>query len=99
MDISNATVKIFDGFLTDFATANEANYLIRGIRNVVDFEYEKNLMIAYQSMNPDIEVFYLISQSSLSFVSSTFVKEVKSLNGDVKKYIRPSAFDLVEKIY
>ena len=98
-DIPNATVKIFDGFLTDFASSNGANYLVRGIRNTIDFEYEKNLMIAYQEMNPNIEIFYLISQPSLSFVSSTFIKEIKLLNGDVKKYICPNAIEVVEKIY
>ena len=98
-DIPNVTVKVFDGLLTDFASENNAKYLIRGIRNCVDFEYEKNLMAAYQSTSPDIEIFYLIAQPSLSFVSSSFIRDLKSFNGDVEKYICASAFRTVEEIY
>ena len=98
-DIPNVSIKVFDGLLTDFAEKNGAKHLIRGIRNGVDFEYEKNLMTVYQSMNPDIEIFYLISQPSLSFVSSSFIKELKALNGSIEKYVCPNALSLVEKIY
>ena len=98
-DIPNVKVKVFDGLLTDFASENGAKYLVRGIRNGVDFEYEKNLMAVYQSTNPDIEIFYLISQPSLSFVSSSFIKDLKVLNGSVEKYVSPMAFEMVEKIY
>ncbi len=98
-DIPNVTVKVFDGLLTDFATENGAMYLVRGIRNGVDFEYEKNLMAVYQSTNPDIEIFYLISQPTLSFVSSSFIKDLKFLHGEVDKYVCSSAKELIEKIY
>ncbi len=99
LGISNISVKVFDGLLTDFANENNAKYLVRGIRNGVDFEYEKNLMAVYKSTNPNIEIFYLISQPSLSFVSSSFIRDLKSLKGDVKKYVCPNAIELVEKIY
>ena len=98
-DISNVTVKIFDGLLTDFANQNGAKYLVRGIRNGVDFEYEKNLMAVYQATNPDIEIFYLISQPALSFVSSSFIKDLKLLHGEIDKYVSPCALEEILKIY
>lgn len=98
-DISNVTVKIFDGLLTDFANQNGAKYLVRGIRNGVDFEYEKNLMAVYQATNPEIEIFYLISQPTLSFVSSSFIKDLKLLHGEIDKYVSPYALEEILKIY
>ena len=98
-DVKNATVKVFDGLLTDFASENGAKYLVRGIRNGVDFEYEKNLMAVYQATNPEIEIFYLISQPTLSFVSSSFIKDLKFLHGEIDKYVSPYALELIEKIY
>lgn len=98
-DISNVTVKIFDGLLTDFANQNGAKYLVRGIRNGVDFEYEKNLMAVYQATNPEIEIFYLISQPALSFVSSSFIKDLKLLHGEIDKYVSPCALEEILKIY
>ncbi len=98
-DIKNVSVKVFDGLLTDFATENGAKYLVRGIRNGVDFEYEKNLMAVYQATNPEIEIFYLISQPNLSFVSSSFIKDLKFLNGEIDKYVCANALELIKEIY
>ncbi len=98
-DISNVEVKVFDGLLTDFAMENGAKYLVRGIRNGVDFEYEKNLMAVYQATNPEIEIFYLISQPALSFVSSSFIKDLKFLHGEVDKYVSPFVLDIIKEIY
>ncbi|MBE5731536.1 MAG: pantetheine-phosphate adenylyltransferase [Clostridiales bacterium] len=98
-DIKNVSVKVFDGLLTDFASENGAKYLVRGIRNGVDFEYEKNLMAVYQATNPEIEIFYLISQPTLSFVSSSFIKDLKFLNGEIDKYVCANALELIKEIY
>jgi pantetheine-phosphate adenylyltransferase len=98
-DIPNVVVKSFDGLLTDFASENGAKYLVRGIRNGIDFEYEKNLMAVYQATNPDIEIFYLISQPNFSFVSSSFIKDLKFLNGNIDKYVSEFALDKINKIY
>ena len=85
--------------LTDFASENGAKYLVRGIRNGVDFEYEKNLMAVYQATNPEIEIFYLISQPTLSFVSSSFIKDLKFLHGEIDKYGCPNALEIIKEIY
>lgn len=98
-DITNVSVKTFDGLLTDFALENDARFLVRGIRNGVDFEYEKNLMAVYQATNPEIEIFYLISKPTLGFVSSSFVKDLKYLHGDIEKYVLPDALDIINEIY
>ncbi len=94
--IKNATVMSFSGFLTDFMKEVGAKTFIRGIRNTIDFEYEKNLYNAYKSFDSKIEGVYLIPSPNLSHVSSSLVREVLDLNGDVSALIRPEATELIK---
>lgn len=98
-DIKNVRVVIFDGFLTDFAKENDCKYIIRGLRNSIDFEYEKNLFAQYKAISSDIEVFYLISDAKIEFISSSFVKELIKLGGDYNPYLRENAKRLVTEVY
>lgn len=99
VNLPNVTVSLFSGFLTDFAKEKNCKYIIRGVRNTIDFEYEKNLFAQYKALDPDIEVFYLISDSKLEFVSSSFVKEVAKLKGKYTLYVCENAKRLVSEIY
>jgi len=84
VDIEINTVK---GLLTDFAKANHASFIIRGLRAVSDFEYEFQMTGMNYQLNPHIETIFLMSSDKNSFISSNFVKEVHKLGGDVSKFV------------
>lgn len=84
------SVKKFDGLLTDFLREIGTNIVIRGLRAVSDFEYEFSLAGMNRKLMPEIETVYLMPSDEYMFVSSTFVREVAKLNGDVAKFV-PSA--------
>ena len=85
----NVTVKGFDILLIDFAYQQNATVLIRGLRAVSDFEYEFQLASMNRNLAPDIESVFLMPAEEYSFISSSLVKEVAALGGDVSKFVHP----------
>ena len=77
----------FGGLLVDFAHEHKASILIRGMRAVSDFEFEFQLASMNRSLAPDVESVFLMPGESYSFVSSTLVKEVAKLDGDVSRFV------------
>lgn len=89
----------FSGLLVDFAREHDARILIRGMRAVSDFEFEFQLASMNRSLAPDVESVFLMPGESYSFVSSTLVKEVAKLNGDIARFVPKSVLSaLQEKI-
>ena len=99
LDVKNAEVKTFENFLVDFAKANGAKVIVRGVRTFADFEYEKSLGEVYKSQDSEIELMYLISSAKYSHVSGTVVRELVKLGGNVDGYIQKNAEELVKKFY
>ena len=79
----------FSGLLVDLAKDNDATILIRGLRVVADFEYEFQLATMNRSLAPDIESIFLTPKESLIYVSSSLIKEISDLKGDVSKFVHP----------
>ncbi len=98
-DLKNVCVKPLKGFLVDFAAAEGAEYLIRGIRSVTDFEYEKGLRGVYKSQNSKIECVYLISDACHAHISGSVVRQLLQLGGSISGYVCESANDLIKRIY
>ena len=80
----------FSGLLVDLAKDNDAKILIRGLRVVADFEYEFQLATMNRSLAPDIESIFLTPKESLIYVSSSLIKEICDLKGDISKFVHPS---------
>lgn len=80
----------FDGLLTEFMKQQGANVLLRGLRAVSDFEYEFQLANMNRALSPDIESLFLTPSEQYSFVSSTLIREIASLKGDVGKFVHPA---------
>jgi pantetheine-phosphate adenylyltransferase len=78
---------------------NGITVLIRGLRNTIDFEYEKNLYYLYKDMMPEIEVCYVFTDRDKFFVSSSNVREILSLNGDPSAYVSSEAISLINNLY
>ena len=88
--LANAEVTAFDGLLTDFVRQREANIILRGLRTVADFEYEFQLVGMNRAMDPSIETVFLAPAEHLSYISSTLVREIASLGGDISKFVHPA---------
>lgn len=79
----------FTGLLVDFAKQHNARVIIRGLRAVSDFEYEFQMALMNRSLSPEIEVIFMAPASNYTFLSSSLVREVASLGGDVSPYVPP----------
>lgn len=83
-------VTSFEGLLVDFARAQGAQLVIRGLRAVSDFEYELQMAQMNQGLYASLETIFLVPEVHHSFLSSSLVREVASLGGDVSKFVSPS---------
>ncbi len=79
----------FQGLLVDFARDRGAHFVIRGLRAVSDFEYELQMAQMNQELWPQIETVFLAPEVDFSFLSSSLVREVASLGGDVRRFVSP----------
>ncbi|WP_066803330.1 pantetheine-phosphate adenylyltransferase [Moraxella oblonga] len=89
-DNERVSVVGFEGLLVDFAKTTQATAVIRGLRAVSDFEYEFGLANMNRSLDEDFEAVFLTPSAEYSFVSSTLVREVAKLGGDVSKFVPPT---------
>ena len=83
----------FSGLLVDFARERGARLVIRGLRAVSDFEYELQMAQMNQELWPEIETIFLVPDAQNSFISSSLVREVASLGGDVASFVSPSVLE------
>lgn len=79
----------FEGLLVEFARARGARFVARGLRAVSDFEYELQMAQMNRSLWPDVETIFLAPEVDYSFLSSSLVREVASLGGDVARFVSP----------
>lgn len=85
--ISNVTVDTYDGLLVDYARNNNATAIVKGLRAVSDFDYEFQQALINKSLYPKIETVFLPAKGDNMFLSSSMVKEVCRLNGDISPFV------------
>ncbi|HET8706248.1 MAG TPA: pantetheine-phosphate adenylyltransferase [Pseudomonadales bacterium] len=88
--LPNVEVKGFSNLLVRFCDDNNANILLRGLRAVSDFEYEFQLANMNRQLNRNIETVFLTPAEHLSYISSTLVREISSMKGDVSQFVPPA---------
>jgi pantetheine-phosphate adenylyltransferase len=81
------SVKVFSGLTAMFAKEIEADFIVRGLRNTTDFEYENTISQANRYLNPQLETIFLITSPSLSSISSTIVRELHKYGGKVTDFL------------
>ena len=86
-DIPNVEVTSFQGLLTDFVGRVGAKAIIRGLRAVSDFEYEFKMAWMNRRLAPDIETIFLIPSEEFAYLSSSLVKEIATMGGDVSSMV------------
>lgn len=89
-DLDNLRVSCFSGLLVDYAREVGARVLIRGLRATSDFDYEFQITSMYRKMNPELEVMFFLADIRYSFLSSSIVKEIAELGGDVSDVVPPA---------
>lgn len=86
-NFNNVEVDHFSGLLVEYVKKIGAKVVIRGLRELSDFEFEFRMALANRSLAPEIETMFLMTDPAYSFVSSSVVKEIKALGGDISKYV------------
>ena len=98
-DIPGVSVVEFDSLLMDFAEAQGASLILRGLRAVADFEYEYQMAGMNQQLNDDIETVFLMADVSLQPIASRLVKEIARYGGAIGKFVTPTvAADVAAKL-
>ena len=83
-------VEGFNTLLVNYVKSKDARFILRGLRTVTDFDYEFQMAEMNQSLDPDIEYVFLPTSKECSFISSTLVREIAALNGDISKFVHPA---------
>ncbi|HET6784404.1 MAG TPA: pantetheine-phosphate adenylyltransferase [Erysipelotrichaceae bacterium] len=98
-EFSNVTVSAQTGLTVDYAKVSGANILIRGIRAVMDYEYELQQATANMVMAPNIETVFLLTRPQYSFLSSSVVKQIALNKGDLSPFVPAKVKPLIENKY
>ena len=92
----NITIDTYNGLLVEYAKQKNAVAIVKGLRAVSDFDWEFQQSLTNKSLNPDVETVFLTAKGENMFLSSSMVKEVCSLGGDISSFVPPQ---IAEDIY
>ena len=95
--LPNVEIKGFDYLLVNFVKDCNADAVMRGLRAVSDFEYEFQLANMNRALSPDVESIFLTPAEKFSYISSSLVREISSLQGDVTKFVPSNVADALVK--
>ena len=95
-DIANIKVLPFDGLIMDFCAQQNASVVVRGVRNVSDFDYEAQMAAMNRKLRPQVETVFLLPTADLQCISSTLVREISKLGGDVSSMVSPQVAAALE---
>ena len=98
-DVNNVEVVHYGGLLADYAADCGATAIIKGLRAMSDFEYEFQMALANKKLNPNVETLFLTTASQNMYLSSSMVKQIASMNGDISGFV-PEAIkqDIIDRI-
>lgn len=95
--IENVEVKSFNGLLADYAKETGATAVVKGLRAMSDFEYEFQMSLTNNKLNPDLETIFLTSRAEYMFLSSSMVKQVATFGGDITYFVPECIHDEIKK--
>lgn len=95
----NIEVRRYGGLTVDFAKEHSLSVIVRGLRAVADFEYEFQLATMNRHLTEEVETIFLTPTDRYTFISSTLVREIATLGGDISEFVSPTVKDaLMEKV-
>jgi pantetheine-phosphate adenylyltransferase len=89
-EFDGVRVEGFNNLLVDYVRSTGARFILRGLRNIADFEYEFQMVEMNQTLAPEIEYVFLAPGKETSFISSTLVREIAGFGGDISKFVHPA---------
>ena len=95
--ISNIEVDVYDGLLAEYAENKNACAIIKGLRAMSDFEYEFQMALANKKLNPKVETLFLTTSADNMYLSSSMVKQIASMGGDITSFVPPIIHDDIVK--
>ena len=96
-DLPNVEVTGYTGLTVEFARKNHLHVVMRGLRAVSDFEFEFQLANMSRHLSPEVETVFMTPQEQFTFISSTLVREIAVLGGDVKEFVHPLVAEELKK--
>ena len=98
-DFENVEIAGFNGLLAAYARERGVTAIVKGLRAVSDFEYEFQMAIANKKLNPDLETIFITADSDLMYLSSSMVREIGSMGGDISHFVPACVHDrIVERL-
>lgn len=98
--LSGTRVKVLHGgLLAEYARNVGATAIIRGVRQVKDFEYEFQMSLLNRHLNPEVTTVFLMPNVKYTYVASSIIREVALLGGDVSKFVHPFVLKMLQKKY
>ena len=85
--LSNVRVGTFEGLLVHYAKQQKAQFVVRGIRAISDYEYELQMALMNRRLEPNVETVFLMAGEAYSYISSRLIKEVFKLGGSIKELV------------
>ena len=96
-DIPNVSVDQYNGLLADYAKKVGASAIVKGLRAMSDFEYEFQMALTNKKLNPEVETVFLTTIAENMYLSSSMVKEIASMGGDVRDFVPEAIHDTIVK--
>lgn len=90
-------VETFEGLLAEYVKKKGVNVILRGLRTVEDFEYELQMSLANKKLYPECETLFMMTEGEYSYYSSSLIKEIASLGGDVRKMVPKPVKNMLDK--
>jgi len=98
-EFDNVEVSGYEGLTVDFAKANDLQVIVRGLRAISDFEYEFQLANMNRHLTADVETAFLTPTEKYTYISSSLVREIASMGGDISEFVSPKVRDaLLERV-
>ncbi len=97
-DMPNVEVDAYEGLLAEYARQQQAGVIVKGLRALSDFEYEFQMALTNRKLNPEVETVFLTTDAEYMYLSSSLVKQVAGLGGDIREFV-PACIvqDILEK--
>ena len=96
-DIKNVKVDLYDGLLAEYAAKMGASAIIKGLRAMSDFEYEFQMALTNKKLNPEVETLFLTTSAQNMYLSSSMVKQIAIMGGDISDFVPPVILDDILK--
>ena len=97
--LPNVDVVSFEGLLVEFARQQKSHAIIRGLRALSDFEFEFNMALMNRHLEPEVETIFVMPNESYSYTSSSLVKQIAKLGGDVAKFVPANVAKALRKAF